>query len=149
MTLWHAGMLALLPVLWAGARARTSWAARAKVHTWVALMVAGCIPWLLPAMAVPAYIGVDAVAGAIVLRRPAGCAQRAIGACFALLVMFHVGFLASYAPGNEYMYYQANTATGWAQFALLAVWGLADAGKAVLHWCRSRLGLLVVDAGIR
>lgn len=127
MSAWHIAMLAALPFMFSSA----------KMRTWVALAVAGVIPWLLPPMIVPAYIVTDALAGAIILRKPAGCAQRAIGACFAMLVMFHVGFLLSHAGnGTTSMYYQANVITGWVQFALLAAWGLADAGKALLCWGR-------------
>lgn len=139
MTVWHIAMLLLLPLM-------NSWT---KGRTWLALMGAGVVPWLLPPMDIPAYIVIDAVAGAIVLRRPAGFAQRAVGACFALLVMFHVGFLVSHTPGNEHAYYQSNTVTGWGQFTLLTAWGVADVGKAVLHWCWPRLGVLVAGAGIR
>lgn len=123
MTGWHFGMLALLPFMGSGP----------KMRTWAALMLAGVIPWLLPPMMVPAYIVIDAIAGVVVLRHPAGLAQRAIGACFALLVMYYTGFLLSYAGGDAAMYYKANVVTGWAQFALLASWGLHDVGKVILH----------------
>ena len=139
MTVWHLAMLCMFVLMVTGP----------KMRTWAALMLAGTAPWLLPEMAVPAYIVIDAIAVAIVLRRPAGCAQRAIGACFALLVMFHVGFLASFAGGNTDMYYQANVVTGWVQFALLAAWGLADVGKVVLHRLGHRRGLPTVGPSVR
>ena len=139
MTAWHLGMLALLPFMGSGPKART----------WAALMCAGVTPWLLPAMAVPAYIVIDAIAGAVVLRRPAGFTQRAIGACFALLVMFHVGFLMSHTGGDTAMYYQANVVTGWAQFILLAAWGLSDVGKAILHRFGHWRGLPTVSSGVQ
>lgn len=139
MTAWHLAMVLALPLM-------GSWP---KGRTWAALMTAGILPWLLPPLAVPAYILIDAVAGAIVLRHPAGCAQRAIGAGFALLVMYHVGFLMSHEGGDTSMYYQANVITGWVQFVLLAAWGLFDVGKAVLHRSRTWRGVSSVDASIR
>lgn len=137
MTAWHIAMLAALPFMFSAS----------KLRTWVAMAAAGAIPWLLPPMEVPAYIVIDALAGAVILRKPAGCAQRAIGACFAMLVMFHVGYLLSRAAQEATdMYYQANAITGWVQFVLLASWGLTDAGKALLRWSRIGGGVPAPDA---
>lgn len=112
-------------------------------------MAAGVVPWLLPAMSVPAYILIDAAAGIAVLRHPAGIAQRAVRACFALLVMYHTGFLLSYGGGDATLYYKANVVTGWVQFALLASWGLHDVGKVILRRSGSWRGLPPDGAGIR
>lgn len=137
MTAWHICMLAMIPLMLSGS----------KTRTWLAMFVAGTAPWMLPEMSLPAYIFIDAVAGAVTMRNPYGIAQRLIGACFALLVMFHVGFLLSRGTGVG-TYYDANIITGWVQLTLLATWGLADAGKAVRHWARGRGSLSASDARV-
>lgn len=126
MSEWKLAMLLALPFMQRGA----------KLRTWFALMGASLAAMAFPPLTVGAYIAIDIAAGAIVLARPAGEVQRLIGRCFVLMVGFHLGFALNLAlgpvEGADLFYYQANTATGWLQFAILLGWGLWDAGKALV-----------------
>lgn len=128
MSEWKVAMLFALPFMGRGA----------KLRTWIALMGASAAALLFPPMAVSAYIAIDTIAGVIVLAKPAGEVQRAIGRVFILMVLFHLGYLTSQAffgevPGAASFYHNANVAAGWVQFAFLLGWGLWDAGLA---WAR-------------
>lgn len=130
--------------------------ARPKLRTWAALFCASCIAWLVPAMTigpvvdsatVGRYIVIDAIAGSIVLVSPAGIAQKFIGAAFALMVSFHVGFLIADKPDATLEYLQWLSWAGWLQWAALAVWGIYDAGKAIAYRIRARRLPPLIGAG--
>ena len=113
-----------------------------KLRTWLALMGAGIVAVMVPAMTLGAvvdspvvgcYIIIDALAGYIVIRHPAGWVQKFIGAVFALMVSFHVGFLIADRPAATLSYLQWLSWAGWAQWAALAGWGLYDTGKAIAY----------------
>jgi len=129
---WHWAMLALLPFMGDSHRLRT----------WAALMGASVAPHLLPVMSVEWYVVIDAVAGTLVLRRPTGCAQRAIGALFALMVVYSVGYMLADNPAGASVYLDAHTITGWAQWGCLAGWGLYNGGKALYDRGRAARRLL-------
>jgi hypothetical protein len=130
---WFAAMGGILPFVLVG---------RPKARTWAALFGAACAAWIVPAMAmgdavdsaaIGRYIVIDAIAGSIVLARPAGWVQKFIGAVFALMVSFHVGFLIADKPVATLDYLHWLSLAGWLQWAALAVWGLYDTGKAIAY----------------
>jgi hypothetical protein len=58
-------------------------------------------------------------------------AQKAIGLLFAMMVMFHVGFLLADKPVNMGGYLDAQGIVGWMQLVCLLMWGVDDAaGRA-------------------
>lgn len=123
MTDWKIAMLCLLPLM----------ADPAKMRTWGALMGASLAAMFAPFLA--AFVVIDLIAGAIVLRHPRGCAQRMIGLLFAGMVFFELGFLIS--DGNQRdLLMTSLVALGWAQWAMLATWGAYDAAG----YCIRRLG---------
>lgn len=126
MTEWKLAMLATAPFM----------TKRPMLRTWLALMGASLAAQFVGPMAVTAYIVIDGIAGLVTISRPAGLAQKTIGALFALMVLFHIGYLWGAHPGSSHIYWQANVTIGWAQWLCLAAWGLWDAGKAVIlrHW---------------
>lgn len=124
-------MLLILPLILIG-----SW--RVKLRSWGALMGASFIASQIPALPatgqapvsiIAAYMSIDFGAAMVVLSKPVGCAQRAIGVLFACMFLFHIGFLAS--AGNAASYVMALSLFGWAQWACLVAWGLHDLGEIV------------------
>lgn len=122
MSEWKLAMLALTPLM----------AKRPMMRTWFALMGASLAAMIFAPMSVKAYILIDGIAGLLVITRPAGLAQKTIGALFALMVLFHIGYLWGAHPGSSLTYWQANVSVGWAQWGCLLAWGLWDAGKVAL-----------------
>lgn len=127
MTDWKVAMICVLPLMWGNNQ---------KLRTWSAMFVGSVVAAFLPPMAIGAYIVIDSLSGGIVLSHPAGKAQRAIGLLFAIMVLFHIGFLAftllnSGVPNGE-LYLARQAQVGWAMFGLLFAWGVADVGKSVV-----------------
>ena len=108
-----------------------------KARTWLALMAASFLSWCF-VLSPPAYIMIDLVAGALVLTRPAGKAQRLIGMLFSGMVIVDVGYWLSPQLDGGVLYYQALLLIGWAQWAILLAWGLYDVREVVGR----RLGLV-------
>lgn len=132
MTVWKIAMLCLLPLMLGRHRART----------WAVLFGNALVAMLLPPMSVQAYIVLDAVCGALVMAKPAGCAQRAIGVMFAVMVLFHVGYLISGNPGVSEYYWAFNVAVGWAQWGALLSWGIYDGTGYIVRHLRGRSRLV-------
>ena len=133
-------MLCLLPLLAAGTPMRVCgvpvpWGQKAR--TWAALMGAGMVAGLFPYNAIPAFAVIDFAAGVIVLKRPQGEAQRAIGLLFIGMLFVHVGFFLAcwLQPGAKdwTSYAEFNRLLGWLQFACLASWGAADAVGGIVR----------------
>lgn len=112
-----------------------------RVRTWLALFGAGYLGHLanrnignVDAL-MTAYIALDLAAAAIVLVRPAGIAQKAIGLCFAVMVLAHVGvvFATAIGPISTVVYDDLNARLGWAQFLILLLWSCDDVGKAIVR----------------
>jgi hypothetical protein len=99
--------------------------AEAKMRTWSALAISSLFGWFLPPLAIGSYIIVDTLAAALVLRSPAGVAQRLVGLGFAGMILFHVGYVIS-PQTNWQEYYRAQEFVGWVQLLLLGVWGVRD-----------------------
>lgn len=119
-----------------------------KLRTWGALTGAAVAAMLLPPVSVAAYIIIDSITGAIVLRHPSGWVQKLIGALFATMVMFHIGYLYAGNPGAAENYVWWNTAIGWVQWAALAAWGAYDAARYVVRRAGPRVRLLVARKGL-
>lgn len=118
-------MLLLLPLLVAGERGLL----RQKLRAWTAMFGASLLAigaLYLPVSQIAAYIAIDLIAGAIVLRHPAGVAQKAIGLLFVMMVLFHIGFKLAGNPWNMGGYLNAQLVVGWLQLACLFAWGVDD-----------------------
>lgn len=114
LSLWKCAMLAIVPLM-AGGPERT--------RAWAAMMGGSVATMLLPYA--PAYLMFDLVAGAVVLRRPAGTAQRMIALIFAGMAIFDIGFLIG-GQRDAAMFTAFQSLLGWVQFAILLAWGLHD-----------------------
>lgn len=119
-----------------------------KLRTWGALTGAAVAAMLLPPVSVGAYIIIDSIAGSIVLRRPAGWVQKLIGALFATMVMFHIGFIYADNIGAAENYVWWNTTIGWVQWGALASWGAYDFARYAVRSAGPRVRLLVARKGL-
>jgi len=126
---WPLAMLLIPAVLLMG-----SWSWQ-QLRVWLVMMGA----WVMGMLAVTAtgdytpvllYIVIDICAAFLVLIKPAGIAQKLIGCTFAMMISWHVGFSLA-ERGDALLYTQFQSVLGWAQWAILMLWGLGDAGKAV------------------
>lgn len=81
---------------------------------------------LVPPGHAPSYMAIDMLAGALILTRPAGLPQRAIGLLFAFMVTFDLGFIVADNPDQVTTYITANVFMGWVQWAILLAWGAID-----------------------
>lgn len=143
LTPWKLMMLPLLLLL--------SWqwliddvAGGAKLRTWAALYLSSVLGWwLTPAVGSTPYLTyiVLCIAGAAVtLRDWKGEAQHAIGLLFGGMALIHFGgMMAGHSdPGKLYRWVLIGI--GWAQLAILLLWGLWDAGLGkALRFSRDRL----------
>lgn len=119
MTAWKWSMLAILPLMYG------RWQ---RLRTWGAVFASSMLAWLLP-LQPDAYIVIDLLCGALVLTKPAGLAQRAIGLLFAAMLIVDVGYRISPQLDGGVLYYWALSILGWMQWAVLACWGAHDFGK--------------------
>lgn len=112
-------MLCLLPLMLEWARMKDG----RKLRTWAAMMGASLAAMFAPF--VTAFVVIDIIAAAVVLKRPASCAQRMIGLLFVGMVFFELGYLIS--PRNQHgLLMFGLQGLGWMQFAILAAWGCHD-----------------------
>ena len=128
-----------------------------KLRTWLAMMAASGAAMIVPPLSLGPqirvetigwYIVIDALSGWAVLAHPAGWAQKLIGALFALMVSFHIGFLIADHPATVIDYLHWLTWAGWLQWAVLASWGLYDAGKMGVDRARGRFAAPPAGAGV-
>lgn len=112
-----------------------------KLRVWLAMFGASLAALLVPplpigapapASTIAAYMAMDFIAACIVLREPASAAQRVIGALFAGMLCYHIGFFITNDGSNVVAYTDTLSAIGWAQWACLLLWGAYDAGKAIV-----------------
>ncbi len=112
-----------------------------KIRTWIALF-ASSIAALIASHHVAdwdglmrSYILIDGLAAWVVLIRPAGAAQRAIGLCYFVMILSHIGLVGASLGGrvDTASYDSLQGALGWAQFAILCLWSAWDVGKAIVH----------------
>lgn len=153
MSDWKIAMVCLLPLLAIGSPVRfwniaVPWGARGRA--WLALFGASCAALLLAPFGIFAYAAIDGIAAAIVLKRPRGEAQRAIGLLFVAMLFAHLGFYLALrmqpGPHDYTAYVQFNQLLGWLQWACLLSWGIGYALER-LRGARSAGGDLLVDNG--
>jgi len=110
---WKIAMLLMLPLMIGGAKPRV----------WFVMFGASALAAIFPHP--PAWLMIDLLAGALVLRRPAGQAQRLIGLIFAGMAMFDIGFLIG-GSRDTIAFTGFLACLGWVQFVILLAWGLHD-----------------------
>lgn len=108
------------------------------LRTWAAMFGASIAALYSPSLA--GYMVIDGIAAAIIMSRPAGLPQRAIGALFALMMVFDLGFYLSPQQGWD-LFVAASTAIGWVQWAILGVWAGHDAWGRYIRWSDPRNGI--------
>lgn len=106
-------MLVMLPLMFGGAKPRV----------WIVMLGASVLAAIFPHP--PVWLTIDLLAGALVLRHPAGQAQRLIGLIFAGMAMFDIGFLIGGARDLA-AFTGFLACLGWVQFVILLAWGLHD-----------------------
>lgn len=104
---------------------------RHRLRAWLSVMASSLLALLVPHLSPVAYFGIDMLCGAMVLARPAGCAQRAIGMLFACMAVFDIAYWVSPQIDRGELYYWGLMSLGWAQWTILAVWGFYDTGKVI------------------
>ena len=138
MTDWKIAMICIMPLLaWRLVLFKASWRDYLfcpKLRTWAALFAASVVASYTPS--VGAFVAIDIVAGAIVLRHPAGLAQRLIGFLFVCMVLFELGYLLSEQNQAQFLV-TGLTGIGWMQWCILVAWGACD----VLGYCLDRNGV--------
>lgn len=80
------------------------------------------------------YLALDLLAGALVLRRPAGGEQKATGLLFAGMALADIGYICA-GEGTPHAYAAMLSFFGWVQFSILLAWGLHDRWR---HYFRER-----------
>ena len=147
--MWFAAMLAVLLFMLLQ-RAEGSWPLH-KLRTWAALFCSSLAGWFAVSFSggvpVLSFIIIDILAGVIVLARPAGLAQRAIGLCYGVMILSHIGYKIALLWFNGVVsstsYEAFMTFAGWAQLVILTAWSGWDVGRAILH--RVGIGRTLVD----
>jgi hypothetical protein len=121
VTAWKAAMLMLLPFL----------RGRQKLRVWLALIGASVASHFINDLF--AFILIDGLAAYAILRKPAGLAQKLIGALFLCMMMLDLGFLRS--PQYDWgLFYQISSTLGWAQLLILGAWTGHDYLGRYRHW---------------
>lgn len=116
---WKLAMLALLLFLLFDSKG----AMGPKHRVWTAMFGASLAALYVPFAS--GFLVIDLLAGALVLKRPAGVAQRCIGLLFAGMAVFDIGYIigGAQSPGQ---FVQFLSLVGWLQFTILLLWGLYD-----------------------
>jgi hypothetical protein len=118
---WKLAMLALAPFL----------RGRQKQRTWVAMFGASVATYFVHDPV--GFLAIDAIAAAIVVARPSGLPQKAIGGLFVWMMMFDLGFLLSPHAGWD-LFFTLSTGLGWFQWMILAGWEGHDAWRRYRNW---------------
>lgn len=86
----------------------------------------------------------DGTAAVVILRRPAGKMQAALGGTYAVQVMMHVAYGARelWSKPDPVAYYDMLTLVAYAQLAILGGWCIGLWGRAALDRWRDRAGAL-------
>jgi len=125
--IWPVAMMLLPIVLFLG-----QWDG-AKLRVWLVMLAAwlagmSAVHWSSNATPVLAWVIIDIVAAFAVLKRPSGLAQKLIGCTFVMMIAWHSGFSLS-GHGDVDLYINFQSVLGWAQWLILLLWGVVDAGK--------------------
>jgi hypothetical protein len=134
---WFVAMLAVLAFMLMQ-RACDGWPVH-KLRTWASMFASSALAWSIPYMSltsiVACFIVIDTMAGFVVMVRPAGAAQKAIGFLYFIMILQHIAVaIASLkGPVNTASYEAGLTFAGWSQFAILLAWSGWDVGGFALH----------------
>lgn len=131
---WFVAMICLIPLLAWGSGIRVLDVRipyGQKARTWLAMTAGSLAAWMVhfdnPALF---YAGLDMVAAYIILRKPLGEMQRAVGLLFIGMFAVDIGFAGACwlqpGPHNLAGYVTFNSLIGWLQWACLALWGVGD-----------------------
>lgn len=131
---WKLAMLALMLFLLFDSKGSMG----PKHRVWVAMFGASLAALYAPFPS--GFLAIDLLVGALVLKRPAGVAQRCIGILFAGMAVFDIGYIigGQSSPGQ---FVQFLSLIGWLQFTILLMWGLHDRWGLDLRraWAGGRL----------
>jgi hypothetical protein len=109
---------------------------RPMLRTWAALLGASVATyWVHTPLG---YLAIDAVAAALVVARPSGLAQKAIGALFVCMVLFDLGFYLSPQFNGE-LFRAILTGIGWVQWLILGAWAGHDTWGRYRNWSNPAL----------
>lgn len=150
---WPIAMVCILPLLAIGSHKRPfgvsiPWGSRGR--TWLILAGAAFAAYVFAPLGIFAFAAIDGLSAALVLKRPRGEAQKAIGLLFVAMLFTHLGFYIAIrlqpGPPDYSMYTDFNQALGWLQWSCLFSWGI---GYAVERFARVRgsAGNLLADRG--
>lgn len=135
MSEWKTAMVVILPLM-LERRAVTAWTkliSYQKPRAWFAVFLSSLLAVLFP-LSPAAYLAIDLFCGGLVIARPAGSAQKAIGLIFTMMALIDCGYIISPQADHGILYYEVMVILGWAQFAILLLWGSYDAWR----YCASR-----------
>jgi hypothetical protein len=110
---WKVAMICIAPFM----------RGRPMLRTWVALFAASVATYFVHTPL--GYLVIDAVAASLIVARPSGLAQKAIGALFVSMVLFDLGFYLS-PQADENLFRTVLTGIGWIQWLILGAWGGYD-----------------------
>ena len=149
-------MVCLLPLLAIGSPLRfwgvpVPWGARGRV--WLALFGSSLAALVFAPFGIFAFAAIDGIAAALVLKRPRGETQRAIGLLFVAMLFAHLGFYLALrlqpGPHDYTAYTQFNHLLGWLQWACLLSWGIGYAVERSAGTRRAAGDLLADNGGSR
>ena len=104
---------------------------RPMLRTWIALFGASIATfWIYGPLG---YLVIDALAASIIVARPSGLAQKAIGALFVCMVLFDLGFYLSPQANGE-LFRTVLTVIGWGQWLILGAWAGHDLLGRYRNW---------------
>lgn len=149
LTLWKLAMLWLLPLLFVQVASGGGWPFH-KLRTWAAVLGSSVAAYLVTPTEgyapLLAYALIDFSAACIVLVKPAGVAQRAVGLAYVAMILFHCGAGAGGNYSGDGFYRTFLISAGWFQWAVLLVWSGWDVGRALLAAFGWRGGVAVAEA---
>jgi len=118
---WKLAMLMLSPFM----------RGKQKLRTWLAVAGASVATFFVTDPV--GYLAIDAIAAAVVVARPSGLPQKAIGGLFVFMMMFDLGFVLSPHAGWD-LFASLSTAVGWVQWMILGAWAGHDALGRYRNW---------------
>lgn len=114
MTEWKVAMVLLLPFI------------RGYQKTWAWLVLIGASLSTYVVTSTVGYMAIDAIAAALIMAtKPSNLPQRLIGALFAGMLMFDLGFYLSPQASPEFFRFNL-VVLGWLQWAVLGAWIIHD-----------------------
>ena len=104
---------------------------RPMLRTWAALFGASIAAfWIYSPLG---YLAIDLIAASLIVARPSGLAQKAIGALFVCMVLFDLVFYLS--PQADVELFRATlTGISWVQWLILGTWIGHDTWRRYHNW---------------